>query len=191
MGERIASWFAIALMLGVLGTSYWYGQQLRATIAGESGRIGAIDFFAENIALTGFDAQGRPRYRLFADRMTHYASSDDVDMIRPRLLSMRADQPRVETTAESAHAQNNGETIQMHGNVTLTRAAAGRLPSLRMYTDTLSARPDEDRLWTDAPVRMESGHTRLQAHGMEYDNVARRVLLRADVVGSFPARSRQ
>ncbi len=191
MGERIASWFAIALMTAVLFTSYWYAQSLRSDGAQDSGRIGAIDFFAEGVALTGFDALGRPRYRLFADRMTHYGSSDDVDFLQPRLLSMRPDQPRVQARAETAHATNNGQTIEMRGKVEVTRESDGSRPPMHMHTEVLSAMPDEDRLWTDAAVQVDDGQSRLQALGMDYDNVTRHLDLRADVVGSFPSRSRK
>jgi lipopolysaccharide export system protein LptC len=189
MGERISSWFAVLLMTVVLMTSYWYAQTLRTAAPGDTGRIGAIDFFAQNIALTGFDAAGRPRYRLFADRMTHFANTDDVDLERPRLLSIRPDQPQVQATARVAHATNNAETVRMVGDVVLTRAADGRRAAMRLTTPELTALPDEDRFSTDAPVRLESGGAVMTAVGMDYDNVARHVVLRADVAGTFPPRS--
>jgi len=191
MGERLASWFAILLMAAVLGTSYWYGQTLRHGAVAESGRIGAVDFFAEDIALTSFDALGRARYRLFADRMTHFGNSDDADLVKPRLLSMRPDQPQVQATALSAHAENNAETVQMRGDVVITRAADASRPPMKMQTEELSVAPDEDRFWTDAPVRMESGRSVVLARGMDFDNIARQVQLRSEVVGSFPPRGRQ
>ena len=191
MGERLASWFAILLMAAVLGTSYWYGQTLRHGAVAESGRIGPVDFFAEDIALTSFDALGRARYRLFADRMTHFGNSDDADLVKPRLLSMRPDQPQVQATALSAHAENNAETVQMRGDVVITRAADASRPPMKMQTEELSVAPDEDRFWTDAPVRMESGRSVVLARGMDFDNIARQVQLRSEVVGSFPPRGRQ
>jgi lipopolysaccharide export system protein LptC len=190
MGERIASWLAIMLMAAVLGTSYWYAQTLRAGTAAASGRIGAVDFFADDIALTGFDTMGRAHYRLFADRMTHFGSSDDVDLENPRLLSLRADQPQVQATALHAHAVNNAQTVQMRGNVVITRAASADRAAMKMQTDDLTVIPDEDRFWTDAPVRLESGRSVISARGMDFDNVARRVELHSEVVGSFPPRSR-
>jgi lipopolysaccharide export system protein LptC len=189
MGDRIASWFAVLLMGVVLLTSYWYAQTLRTAAPGDNGRIGTVDFFAQNVALTGFDSAGRPRYRLFADRMTHFGNSDDVDMERPRLLSIRPDQPRVQATALVAHATNNAETIQMVGDVVLTRAADGRRAAMRLTTEELTALPDQDRFWTASPVRLESGAAVITARGMDFDNLSRQVVLRADVAGTFPPRS--
>ena len=191
MGERLASWVGVVLMTVVLGTSYWYGQSLLVVAVPESLRTGAIDFFAERIALTGFDAAGQPRYRLFAERMTHFGSSDDIDLVMPRVLSMRTDQPQVQASALLAHAQNNGQTLQLSGNVVLTRAADEHRPSLRLQTEELSAVPDDDHFWTDAPVQVQSGRNVLHARGMDFDNVTRHVELRAQVSGVFPPRSRQ
>ncbi len=191
MGERIASWFAIALVSVVLGTSYWYAQSLRGAIAGSGGRVGAVDFFAEGIALTGFDDQGRPRYRLFADRMTHFGNSDDIDMVKPRLVSMRPDQPQVRAAAQTARALNNVQSLTMRGNVVITRDADAAQPPLRIETDELSAVPDDDHFWTGAPVRMESGRSVLRSRGMDFDNIARRVELLAEVAGTYPARRRR
>jgi lipopolysaccharide export system protein LptC len=191
MGERVSSWFAVLLLFIVLVTSYWYAQTLRLAALADAGRVGEVDFFAEGVALTGFDAVGRPRYRLFADRMTHFGRSDDVDLVNPRLLSMRPDQPQVQATARTAHAANNAETVHMQGDVVVTRAADGPHPPMRLDTESLTAVPDDDHFWTDAPVRLQSGHSVMSGQGMDFDNIARRVELRGDVAGTFPPRSRQ
>jgi LPS export ABC transporter protein LptC len=190
MGERVASWFAILMMLIVLGSSYWYAQTLRNQGVGDSGRIGQVDFFAEKIALTGFDVQGRGHYRLFADRMTHYGNSDDVDLTNPRLLSMRTDQAQVQATARTAHVENNAETVQMREDVVVTRAGDSSRPPMRLETEVLFAAPDDDHFWTDAPVRMHSGEAVMRAVGMDFSNLTQRVELRAQVSGNFPPRSK-
>jgi lipopolysaccharide export system protein LptC len=191
MGERVSSWFAVLLLFVVLATSYWYAQTLRVPTVTNVGRIGEIDFFAEGVALTGFDAVGRPRYRLFSDRMTHFANSDDVDLVKPRLLSMRPDQPQVQATALTGHAHNNAETVQMEGHVVITRAPDGPHAAMRLETESLTAVPDDDHFWTNAPVRLQSGASVMSADGMDFDNIARHVELRGDVVGTFPPRMRQ
>jgi lipopolysaccharide export system protein LptC len=190
MGERLSSWFAVLLLFVVLATSYWYAQTLRAAAVTDVGRVGEIDFFAEGVALTGFDAVGRPRYRLFADRMTHFGRSDDVDLVKPRLLSMRPDQPQVQATGRSAHATNNAQTVHMEGDVVITRAADGPHPPMRLETESLTAVPDDDHFWTDAPVRLQSGQSVMRGQSMDFDNIARRVELRGNVTGTFPPRSR-
>jgi lipopolysaccharide export system protein LptC len=189
VGERLASWFAIVLMVGVLATSYFYAQSLRGDTS-DSGRVGTVDFFAENIALTGFDAFGKPRYRLFADRMTHYGNSDDVDLAQPKLLSMRPEQPQVQAVSHEAHAQNNAETIEMVGDVVVTRSADAQRAAMRLETQEMTVVPDDDHFWTEEPVRLTSGETVMTGRGMDYDNVSRHVELHSDVKGLFPPRAK-
>jgi lipopolysaccharide export system protein LptC len=190
MAERFASWFAVLMMLIVLVSSYWYAQTLRNQASGDSGRIGQVDFFAEKIALTGFDVQGRGHYRLFADHLTHFGNTDDVDLTNPRLMSMRTDQPQVQATARNAHVHNNGETVQMRDDVVVTRAADGNRPPMRLDTEELFAAPDDDHFWTDAPVQMRSGEAVMHGVGMDFNNIEQRVELHTQVTGNFPPRSK-
>lgn len=190
MGERVAWWIAILMMSLVLVASYWYAQTLRGQGGADTGRIGQVDFFADHIALTVFDAQGRGHYRLFADRMTHFGNSDDVDLTQPHLLSMRTDQPLLQAVAQLAHVHNNAETVDMSGAVVLTRAADAEHPALRLETEELLMAPDDDRFWSDAAVQMHGGTSIMQGVGMDYDNVTRKLQLRARVTGDFPPRSK-
>ncbi|HYA75785.1 MAG TPA: LPS export ABC transporter periplasmic protein LptC, partial [Burkholderiaceae bacterium] len=71
------------------------------------------------------------------------------------------------------------------------RAASADRAAMTMQTEELSAIPDEDHFWTDQPVRLQSGAMVVNARGMDFDNIARRVELDSEVVGTFPPRSRQ
>jgi lipopolysaccharide export system protein LptC len=122
--------------------------------------------------------------------MTHFANSDDVDLVKPRILSLRPDQPRVQATALTGRANNNAETVQMDGHVVITRAPDGPREAMRLETESLTAVPDDDHFWTNAPVRLQSGASVMNADGMDFDNIARHVELHGDVVGTFPPRTR-
>ncbi|HEX7156692.1 MAG TPA: LPS export ABC transporter periplasmic protein LptC [Burkholderiaceae bacterium] len=181
MRDRLVSMIAIVLLAVVLMTSYWYSQSLLVVSGTGAPRAGSVDFFAEGIALTQFDLLGRARYKLFADRMTHYPDSDDVDMTQPRMVSLRPDQPQVRASALAAHVENNGERILLNGDVVITRAADGPQPSMRIETQALLALPDSDRYSTDQPVQVDRGSAQVKAVGMDFDNIARRVVFQSDV----------
>jgi len=185
VSERFSTWFAIALTALVLVTSWWYSQTLSRQDREMAMPRGAVDSVADSIVLTGFDASGEARYRLYAEHMVHFAQSDDLDLEHPRIVSMRPEQPLVEARADRAHAANNAQTVDMTGNVVLVRAAAPGREGLRLRTETLHAVPDRDRYSTDDPVLLESGASRVEARGMDFDNIARRLELRSDVHGSL------
>jgi LPS export ABC transporter protein LptC len=182
--DRIASVIAIALLALVTATSYWYSRSLQTGTAAEAAHP-KVDADADQVTLVQFDSAGRAKFKLFADRMTHYAQTDNVDLVKPRLLSLRPDQPRVEAVAQLAHIENDGERIRLSGDVVLTRASPAGLPPLRVSTEMLLALPDLDRYSTDRPVLVDRGPDSIQAHGMELDNITQRVEFLADVVDTI------
>jgi lipopolysaccharide export system protein LptC len=174
MRERLTSLIAIILLGVVTATSYWYARVLKIPKVALAAVPGTPDFEAEKLVITQFDAQGRARHKLFAERLLHYAETDNVDVTLPRLVSLRPDQPQVEVRAERGQVENSGERVLLHGSVSLTRAAAGATPALQMRTEYLLALPDDDRYSTDRAVEVDRGGARIVAeHGMQYDNIAR------------------
>lgn len=186
MGERIASWVAVAILGTVLLMSYWYAGDLRAGTVRDVGRIGRVDFYADNVALTDFDAQGKPNLRLFAAQVTHYDATDDADLLRPRVVSLQPDRPRLRLVSDTAHTVNDFQTVDMRGHVVATRAGSARRPPLRMQTEDLLVIPDEDRMQTNDPVTIDSGSSQMHAVGMDYDDITDRMALHSEVTGRFP-----
>jgi lipopolysaccharide export system protein LptC len=190
MRDRIASVIAIVLLAMVAGTSYWYSRSLQAGPGGPEVLRPSVDADADQVTLIQFDSLGRAKFKLFADRMTHYARNDDADLVNPRLVSLRPDEPRMEAVARMAHMENAGEKVRLSGDVVLTRASPqGRAP-LRVRTQVLTAWPDQDRYATDQPVVVDRGADTIRAHGMQLDNVAQRVEFLGEVVDTIspPAR---
>jgi len=187
MRDRVASVMAILLLALVAATSYWYSRSLNAGPPGAPAPPQRVDADAETIALVQFDAMGRAQYRLIADRMTHFADTDNVELVAPRWASLRPDEPRLEATARLAHVQNNGERVRLVGDVVLTRQSADGLPPLRITTEDLLALPDRDRYLTEQPVRVERGHDSITARGMDLDNVTQRVVFASEVVDTIAA----
>ncbi len=190
MRDRIASVIAIVLLALVAAISYRYSRSLQTGTPAELARP-KVDADADEVTLIQFDSVGRAKYKLFADRMTHYAQTDDVDLVKPRLVSLRPDQPRVEAVAQLARMENDGERIRLSGDVVLTRASPPGRPPLRVSTEMLLALPDLDRYWTDRPVLVDRGPDSIQAHGMELDNIAQRVQFLADVVDTITPQPRK
>jgi len=183
--DRVASVIAIVLLTLVAATSYWYSRTLRSEGQGTEASRVTVDADADQITLLQFDEAGRAKYKLFADRMTHFAETDDVDLVRPHLLSLRPDQPRVEAVARRAHVENNGERVRLSGDVVLTRDSPGAQPALRVKTETLLMLPDLDRYVTDQPVLVERGPDSIRARGMDLDNIAQRIEFSSEVVDTI------
>ncbi len=185
MREKIAPALAILLLAIVATTSYWYSQVLRRPQPVPRAAPGTPDFFVERVVITQFDALGRARHKLFADKLTHYLENDNIELASPRLVSLRPDQPQLDVRSRNALVEEAGERVHMLGSVVATRAGTGDEPPMRFTSEYLLALPDSDRFSTDQPVTMERGASTVRARAMQYDNITRVVDFRGDVRAVF------
>ena len=192
MRDRITAIIAVLLLAGLAGVTYWFSQVGRySNLANPVSRDGP-DFIVNGVTLTQFDPMGRATNRLFAETMTHYAADDRAELQRPRYVSLRPDQPRLEARSQQALVEAGGERILLTGDVVVTRAAgAAGEPPMRLVTDRLLAVPDFEQYSTDRPVEVERGGSVIRSVGMDYDNIKRVVKFHSKVRGTIePAQSR-
>ena len=129
MRDKIAPLFAIILLTIVVGTSYWYARMMRIPRAAPTPAPGTPDVVVERVVITQFDAHGIARNKLFAEKLTHFQETDNIELASPRLVSLRPDQPQVDARSQRARVENAGEKVHMMGSVLLTRAGAGNEPA--------------------------------------------------------------
>ena len=188
MRDRITAIIAVLLLALLAGTTYWYSQSTR--IGGLSNPVSreGPDVVVDGATLTQFDAQGRATNKLIGDRVTHYPSDDRVEVIRPRMISLRADQPQLDARANHARVEDGGARVVLTGDVTVIRAAGkDGEPPMRLSTERLVALPDLEQFSTDAPAEIERGGSRISSVGMDYDNIKRTVKFRSKVQGTVEA----
>jgi lipopolysaccharide export system protein LptC len=172
MRERLTQGVAVLLLLLLAAASYWYSRTLGGAPSPPP-LPGTPDFTAQRLVLTQFDGLGRVKFKLFADELQHYPDTDTARLRNPRAISLRPAQPPVELRADTARSENAAEVVHLEGNVVVQRAATATEPALRVDTDYLKALPDHDRYWTDRPVQVRRGGSRIDANGLELDNIAR------------------
>lgn len=182
MRERLTSYIAIALLVLITATSYWYARTLKMQKGNATVTQGMPDAEAEHLVITQFDSQGRARHKLFAEKMLHYLETDNAELTQPRLISLQPDQAQIEVRARRALVENSGERIHMHGDVDVRRGAFERLPAMRLQSQYLLAIPDYDRYSTDQAVTVDRGGARITSSGgMQLDNIARIVQFNGNV----------
>ncbi|MCX8003494.1 MAG: LPS export ABC transporter periplasmic protein LptC [Burkholderiaceae bacterium] len=191
MRDRLAPLAAILLLTVVVATSYWYARALRKPTAAPPPPPGTPDFVVERVVITQFDATGRARHKLYAERLTHFLETDDIELTAPRLVSLRPDQPQVQVRAQHGRVENAGERLHLRGAVEVTREAGAGQPALRLASEYLLALPDLDRYWTDQPVQVAYGDSVITARAASFDNLARTVEFDGDVRARFVAPPRE
>lgn len=181
MRDRISVLVAALLLVAVTLTSYWYSREMRRPTIRAAATSGAPDFIVDRVVMTKFDEHGQARYKVFAEELSYFNENDDIELTRPRLVSLLPDQPQLQASSARARVINAGETVLMEGNVLLQRAAGGGRPQMTVRTERLTAIPDQEHFSSDVPVRIEHGDSNLSGNAMDYDNL-KRVLT---VVGSL------
>ena len=173
MRDRLSTLIAAVLLAVVTVTSYWYSREMRRPIVRTQPTPGTPDFIVEHVVLTQFDEHGQARYKLFAEELSYFKENDDIDLNKPRLVSLLPDQPQLQASSARARVTNAGERVLMQGDVQLRRAATADRPALSIRTERMAAIPDEERFSSDVPVLIEQGGTRLAVSAMDYDNLTR------------------
>ena len=185
---------AIALLAVIASTSYWYSIAIRKPVSAPPPAPGTPDFVVDNLSLTQFDTDGRARYRLFAQQLTHFNENDAIVLASPRLLTLYPDRPQIEARSRRARLDNDGERVLMTGSVLLTRAGTAGNPPLTMSTDVLHAWPDDDRYRSDSRTDIERGagnsRTLTSADTMSFDNIKREIEFTGQVRTVIPPRGR-
>lgn len=183
--ERVTAIIGIALLLLLVGASYYYSIQIKLAGLKYVPSETSPDFTARNVTLTDFDERGIASQRLAASTLDHY-SDERVNTTDPRYYSLDPQKPQLTLSGDKAWSSDSLETIELSGNVTATRAAFNTEPDLYFQTKYLKGFLDTYRFETPDPVFMRRGVDTTQAQGgMKYDNVAHTVELQDQVVSIF------
>lgn len=189
MRDRLSMLIAAVLLTLVTATSYWYSREMRRPTQRTPPTPGTPDFIVEHVVITQFDDSGQARYKLFSAHLTHFNENDDLELRKPRLVSLRPNQPQVQASSRQARVTNAGERVLLDGDVVIRRAASGADPALTIRSERMVAVPDVERFSSDVPVLIERGDTRLTGAAMDYDNLARVLTVTGGLRGEMaPAR---
>lgn len=146
---------------------------------------------------TGYD--GRERYRLKAAVIRQQTDSGVIDLEHLEMNYHRNSQTAAGAAPDSAgnssevwhltsdhgRVREEGNDVELHGNVRVTGPPQGDAEPLSLTTETLRINTPTEFIETDAPVKLRwSGHE-LDAVGMRADLKAGRLSLESDVNGHF------
>jgi lipopolysaccharide export system protein LptC len=145
------------------------------------------DWFVEGFQLIRLEEQSPVRWRIVAQRMQHQPQDDVIELRQATLTRNEALQPDVVIQAEQAKMLELGDVSQLRGAVTIERAASTNEATLKIVSDDLDLFLKEDRASTAGPVRIERGGLRLNAIGMQFENVVRHLALLSAVHGRWLA----
>lgn len=133
------------------------------------------DYIVENFSVVKMTPEGKPRYIIAGDKLTHHPDSDTGDVIKPVVQSLSPPQPPMTMTSATGRIDQVKNIVDMNGNVVIERPGSPQGPHLRLKTEALTILTDEDKLRTDLPVEMVQDATVVTGVGMLADRAANQV----------------
>ena len=135
--------------------------------------------------LTDFDERGVATARLSASTMEHF-SDERMRATDASYHSLDPAKPQLALTGDRAWSNDSLETVELEGNVQLSRAPFKDEPDLFFTTEYIKGYLDTYRFETDRKVYMRRGIDTTEAsNGMKYDNILHTVELDGSVVSVF------
>ena len=173
-------------MLALAALTFWLELVVRdENESGRSIRSHNPDYIVDKLLHTRYNAQGLAETTLAAEKMLHYPDDDSTELVAPRLVQTKPNQPRVTITAERATLSQDGEELFLYDNVLVVREANAARSGVRMRTSFLQLARAQSVLRTDADVVITEGERVLSGRGMEFDNDSGRLHLRERVRGRY------
>jgi len=178
--------FPLLLMLALAALTFW----LELVVREEEGirrppRRHDPDYIIDRLMHTRFNAQGAVESMLAAKTMLHYPDDDSTDLVAPRLVQTKANQPRVTVTADRATLSQDGEELFLYDNVLVVRESRAGQPETRMRTSFLQMARAQSVLRTDRDVVITEADRVLSGRGMEYHSDSMQFHLRERVRGRY------
>jgi lipopolysaccharide export system protein LptC len=179
--------FPLGLMLALALLTFYLERAVHEEDAPPALRRHDPDYLVSNFTTTTYNRDGAVETVMSAERMVHYPDDDTTELFAPRVVQSKPREPRFSLRAERGQLSRDGDEIFLYGDVLLVRDASAEGPEARMTTEFLHVLRDRSLARTDRAVKIVEGGRSLSGRGMEYDNVSRELVLRADVVARFTA----
>jgi len=177
--------FPLGLMLALALLTFYLERAVREDETPTAARRHDPDYYVVNFTTTTYNPDGAAETRMSAERMVHYPDDDTTELVEPRVLQSKPNEPRYSVRAERGQLSRDGDEVFLYGGVLLVREASEHGPEARMTTEFLHVLRDRSLVRTDKEVKIVEGSRSLQGRGMEYNNLSRELVLRHDVTARF------
>ncbi len=141
------------------------------------------DYIVTDIVLRKLDENGRLKYTLKATDVRHYPDDDTTDLLNPNVVYQYVRKPPLTISSERGHVSEDGDRIDLTGNVHLYRPPSGRDEELTARMPDLTVFPDDERAFTKSPVVITRGNSWLKGVGLKVDNRAQTYILESQATG--------
>lgn len=177
--------FPLVLVLALALLTFWLERTVRDEEVHPSQRRHDPDYLVEQFVVTKFNAAGALESTVSAAKMVHYPDDDSTELVAPRVVQAKANEPRMTLSADRGAISQNGEELFLFGNALLVREAGGGRSEARMQSSFLHVIGARSLVRTDREVHFFESARTLSGRGMEYHNETSQLFLRNQVRARF------
>lgn len=174
----------LVVLLAALAMWFWRQPRYEAPDTGNRGNRGPVEpgYVATGAIMLETGNDGRPLYRLRADRISQLDPGADIELASPQF---QYEGPTVWTvTARTGTLPPSQQQVRLAGDVVARGDQVGADP-MELHTATLTVDLQTRLADTLDPVTMEWGANRLSASGLHADMQADYLRLKSPVHGEF------
>lgn len=184
--------FPLVLLALLAGLSFWLQQAIDLPPPKRDGKLRHDpDTLVDNFVIRRLNSAGQLQYELKAPHMRHFADDDSSLIQEPDFTYLRPNAPNLGLRGKQAEVRDKGDTVLLHEDVVITRAASPGGAALEARTSVLTVKPEQGIAFTDAPVDITQGGSWLKGTGMHIDNNTSTVTLQSRVTGLLYSSKRQ
>jgi lipopolysaccharide export system protein LptC len=192
--DRLVGLSPLLLLGGLAALTYWLDAQIQPLPPKSDGSSRHDpDLFIKNVRGTTFDAQGRPRQKLEAERAEHFPDDDTVALAGLSMSLTEPDRPAVSASADRGVVAGDRESMTLEGRVRVVRAGETARPGqgressgpVTITTEYLRIVPKQGVAETDRPVTIEEPRGIIHSVGIRLDNEAKTLKLKSNVQGTL------
>ena len=148
------------------------------------------DYIVEHFSFVRMTPDGKPRYIISGEKLTHRPSDDSLDVEMPVVQNIASRQPPMTMRAKTAHIDQANNIVDLKGDVDIRRPSLGATEAMTLKTDALTVYTDEDRMETAQSFDLTVGSTTVSGVGMKANNATGRLDVQSQMQLNFPPRAR-
>lgn len=166
MMDRIALALPLAILSLLAALTFLIEQGVKEIGVRNGINLKEPDSIVENFLAVSTDVGGTPRYRLAADKLSHFSGSQLTLLDNPKFTHLHAKQGEMQISSARASVSPQGEKVVFAGQVQLLRPALEGRGALSMQTSLLEVLTDKSEAHTREPVVIRQPGMLVTANGL-------------------------
>ena len=158
------------LALAVLAVASWWGVEHFGPSRERPTQLtpGKVDYYSKGLRRMVLDDAGKPKELLIVDELVHYENDNRSELANPVMTLYVAKGPPWVIHAESATVPGQGDEINLHGDVLVTRDADERGRTMRIETSNARVQPNRKYAETDEDITVLSPPDSMTGTGAQF-----------------------